>query len=66
MLRKFLQMTSKPDEMGSIPTLPVGLIFTVAVLFIFFAGIHPTRWLLAACATFAIATPLILRFTRRD
>ena len=66
MLRKYLQMTPKPDGLDSISaTRPVGIIFTIAILFIFFAGIHPARWLLIASAMLAVATPLILRFTRR-
>ena len=67
MLRKYLQMTLKPDGTDSISApRPIGIIFTIAIFFIFFAGIHPTRWLLVACALLGIATALILRFTRRS
>ena len=66
MLRKYLQMTLKPDGGDSISaTRPIGIIFTIAILFIFFAGIHPTRWLLVGCALLGIATTLILRFNHR-
>ena len=58
---------SKPNEGGSLisATGPVGLIFTVAVLLIFLAGIHPARLLLAASIALCLATALIRRFNRR-
>jgi hypothetical protein len=65
-LRKYLQMTPKPDGMRSISTSgPVGLGFAIAILFIFLAGIHPTRWLLVSTAALGVATTLILRHARR-
>ena len=66
MLRKYLQMTLKPDGADSMSaTRPIGIIFTIAILFIFFAGFHPARWLLVGCAVLGIATTLILRFSHR-
>jgi hypothetical protein len=58
---------SKPNEGGSLisATGPVGLIFTVAILLIFLAGIHPARLLLAASITLCLAAALIRRFNRR-
>ena len=58
---------SKPStRMNSISgTGPVGLVSTVAILWIFYAGVHPIRWLLAAGIVLGVAGTLILRFTSR-
>ena len=58
---------SKPNVGGSSisATGPVGLVFTVAVLLIFLAGIHPARLLLAASIAICLATALIRRSNRR-
>ena len=70
MLRKDPQTIGpelKPNAgMSSIAvTGPVGLVFSVAILLIFFTKIHPARWLLMASAALGLATTLILRFRRR-
>ena len=58
---------SKPNAGGSSisATGPVGLVFTLAILLIFVAGIHPARLLLAASIAFCLATALIRCFNRR-
>ena len=60
-----LRSESKPNVGSISATGPVGLVFTVAILWIFYAGIHPAKWFLAASIAVGLATLFILRFTSR-